>query len=107
MLLARALDATLEIATRSENAMMATTAHEASALQRPAMSEIDVFGLTHPGKVRETNADHFLIASFHRALRVHATSLAGGIGVQETESRGFLLPSPTGSAASPAQRRGA
>ena len=55
------------------------------------MSEIDVFGLTHPGKVRETNADHFLIASFHRALRVHATSLAGGIGVQETESRGFLL----------------
>jgi len=71
--------------------MMATTAHEASALQRPAMSEIDVFGLTHPGKVRETNADHFLIASFHRALRVHATSLAGGIGAQETESRGFLL----------------
>jgi protein phosphatase len=70
---------------------MTTAAHELSALQRPAMADVDVCGLTHPGKVRQTNADQFLIASFHRALHVHATSISGGIGAQETGSRGFLL----------------
>ena len=58
---------------------------------RPAMSEIDTFGLTHQGKVRSSNNDHFLIASFHRNLRVHHTSIPGGIGNHETGSRGFLL----------------
>jgi serine/threonine protein phosphatase PrpC len=58
---------------------------------RPLTSQIDVFGLTHQGKVREINADAFFIGSFHRSLHVHATSLASGeIGPQETESRGFV-----------------
>ena len=69
---------------------MNTTA-EISAEPRPLMHEIDTFGLTDRGKVRSTNNDHFLIASFHRNLRVHFTSLPGGIGHQETESRGFLF----------------
>src|SRR5688572_3315915 len=55
------------------------------------MQDIDTFGLTHRGKVRTSNNDHFLIASFHRNLRVHFTSIPGGIGHQETESRGFLF----------------
>jgi protein phosphatase len=55
------------------------------------MSEIDTFGLTHQGRVRAANNDHFLIASFHRNLRVHHTSLPGGIDHQETGSRGFLF----------------
>jgi PPM family protein phosphatase len=67
------------------------TIEEITAVPRPAMSEIDTFGLTHRGKVRPTNNDHFLIASFHRNLRVHYTSIPGGIGHQETESRGFLF----------------
>jgi PPM family protein phosphatase len=67
------------------------TIEEITAVPRPAMSEIDTFGLTHRGKVRPTNNDHFLIASFHRNLRVHHTSIPGGIGHQETESRGFLF----------------
>ena len=58
---------------------------------RPMMSEIDTFGLTDRGRVRPTNNDHFLIASFHRKLRVHHTSIPDGIGDVETESRGFLL----------------
>lgn len=58
---------------------------------RPTMAEIDVCGLTHQGLVRTTNADHFLVASFHRTMRVHATSLGDAIGSQETESRGLLL----------------
>jgi len=58
---------------------------------RPLTAQIDVFGLTHQGLVRQTNADHFFIGSFHRSLRVHATSLASGeIGPQESESRGFI-----------------
>ena len=57
--------------------------------QRPATADIDVFGITDRGKVRETNADHFLLGSFHRSLRIHATSLAD-LHPQETESRGFI-----------------
>src|SRR5438309_744906 len=52
---------------------------------------VDMFGVTHPGRVRRTNADHFLVASLHRTLRVHATSLNGGIGPEQSESRGILL----------------
>lgn len=64
---------------------------DVSAEPRPPMSEIDTFGLTHRGKVRPTNNDHFLIASFHRKLRVHHTSVPAGIEDQETQSRGFLF----------------
>ena len=28
----------------------------------PTQADIDVYGLTHPGKVRKNNQDHFLIA---------------------------------------------
>ena len=67
------------------------TVEEVRADPRPVMSEIDTFGLTHRGKVRPTNNDHFLVASFHRKLRVHFTSVPAGIEDQETESRGFLF----------------
>ncbi|HKW12744.1 MAG TPA: PP2C family serine/threonine-protein phosphatase [Gemmatimonadaceae bacterium] len=70
---------------------MNATTHEDIALQRPRLAEIDAFGLTHPGLVRKTNADQFLVASLHRTLHVHATSLNGGLGPEESETRGFLL----------------
>jgi protein phosphatase len=68
-----------------------TTIEETHAVPRPAMSEIDTFGLTDRGRVRSANNDHFLIASFHRKLRVHHTSIPDGIQDHETESRGFLF----------------
>jgi protein phosphatase len=68
-----------------------TTIEDTRVASRPTMSEIDTFGLTDRGRVRPVNNDHFLIASFHRNLRVHYTSIPGGIGHQETESRGFLF----------------
>jgi len=37
--------------------------------------EIDVYGLTHPGKVREVNQDQFLICSLRRQLDVLFSSL--------------------------------
>jgi serine/threonine protein phosphatase PrpC len=70
---------------------MKTATQEETALQRPTLAEVDAFGLTHPGLVRRTNADHFLVASLHRTLHVHATSIGTDLGPQETESRGFLL----------------
>jgi serine/threonine protein phosphatase PrpC len=70
---------------------MNTATHDETALQRPTIAETDAFGLTHIGLVRRTNADHFLVASFHRTLHVHGTTLSDGIGPEETESRGLLL----------------
>lgn len=41
----------------------------------PRDDEIDVFGATHIGKVRQDNQDQFLIASYHKLVNVMATSL--------------------------------
>ena len=43
---------------------------------RPNDSQLDLFGLTHPGKVRAENQDHFLVATVHPEVVVHGTSLA-------------------------------
>lgn len=43
---------------------------------RPRDDELDVFGVTHVGKVRADNQDHFLFCTVHKALRVVTTSLA-------------------------------
>jgi len=50
--------------------------------------EIDLFGLTHPGKVRAENQDHFLAATVHPEVLVHATSLPD---VDELPLRGERL----------------
>ena len=44
-------------------------------LRKPTDDELDVYGLTHPGKVRKTNQDHFLICSLRKQMLVHLTSL--------------------------------
>jgi protein phosphatase len=58
---------------------------------RPELADIDVFGLTDVGRVRKVNADHFLIASFHRAIIVHGTSLTEDLGPTQTQNRGFMM----------------
>jgi protein phosphatase len=47
---------------------------------RPRDDELDLFGLTHPGKVRKENQDHFLLCTVHPQVVIHGTSLP------ETES---------------------
>ncbi len=42
---------------------------------RPRDDELDLFGLTHVGKVRKTNQDHFLLCTVHPQVMMHATSL--------------------------------
>jgi protein phosphatase len=64
--------------------------------------DVDAFGLTHAGKRRAENQDHFLIASLHKLLKVHQSSLpADGITQVVTESRGFLFVVADGVAGRP------
>jgi protein phosphatase len=42
---------------------------------KPRDDELDLFGLTHVGKVRKSNQDHFLLCTVHPQVVVHATSL--------------------------------
>lgn len=59
---------------------------------KPLLSQVDVYGCTHRGLVRETNADHFLVASFHRAILVHAASVpADSLPAFSPDSRGFVF----------------
>lgn len=59
--------------------------------RRPRDDEIDVYGLTHPGKVRRTNQDHFLIGSLHKHLEVLHTSLpSGNVVPRDAERLAFL-----------------
>jgi protein phosphatase len=46
-----------------------------SNARKPRDEEIDVHGLTHAGKVRAENQDHFLLASIHKRVQVIATNL--------------------------------
>jgi serine/threonine protein phosphatase PrpC len=52
-----------------------TEKSESSAPRKPRDEEIDVWGLTHRGKVRATNEDHFLLGSLRKHLDILATSL--------------------------------
>ena len=52
-----------------------TTATPAAPERKPLDEEIDVYGLTHPGKVRTENQDHFLICALTKQMVVHQTSL--------------------------------
>lgn len=63
-----------------------------SGRARPVTADVDCFGLTHQGKVRQKNDDHFLIASLHKLMRVHLTSLPNPDAMPlVSESRGFLF----------------
>ena len=42
---------------------------------KPRDNEIDVFGLSHPGKMRSENQDHFLLATIHKRVQVIQTHL--------------------------------
>src|SRR5881394_2205734 len=58
----------------------------------PASTIFDVFGLTERGRVRTENQDQFLIASLHKLLRVHQSSMPPeDITTLVSESRGYIL----------------
>lgn len=43
--------------------------------ERPRDDELDLYGLTHPGRIREENQDHFLLCTVHPQVVIHGTSL--------------------------------
>ena len=51
------------------------TATAAGGERKPFDEEIDVYGLTHTGKVRPDNQDHFLICALRKQMVVNQTSL--------------------------------
>ena len=62
-----------------------------SAKKKPTDDQIDFYGVTHQGKVREDNQDHFLIASLHKRMDVHQTSLPDpGRAYAEAERLAYL-----------------
>lgn len=64
---------------------------ESSTPRKPLDEEIDVWGLTHPGKVRKTNEDHFLLGSLRKHLDIKATSLPEAEQLRASNERaGFI-----------------
>jgi protein phosphatase len=58
---------------------------------KPRDDEIDVHGLTHVGKVRKDNQDHFLICSLKKHLQIYDTSLPlSELQSPETDRLAFL-----------------
>jgi serine/threonine protein phosphatase PrpC len=58
--------------------------------RKPRDDELDVFGLTHTGKVRENNQDHFLIAALRKRIEVQLTSLPASDSLAGNERLAFL-----------------
>lgn len=54
---------------------MVSTQEVAVSVVRPRDDELDLFGLTHPGRVRTSNQDQFLLCTVHPQVVVHGTSL--------------------------------
>jgi serine/threonine protein phosphatase PrpC len=59
--------------------------------RKPRDDEIDVHGLTHVGRVRSENQDHFLLATVHKRVDVIATNLATEAHLPAREQRVAFL----------------
>ena len=59
--------------------------------RKPREDEIDIHGVTHPGRVRKDNQDHFLVCSLRKELIVRLSSIPGAEGLRsESERLAFL-----------------
>jgi len=58
----------------------ATTITE-TTVARPTDDELDLFGITHRGKVRSENQDQFLVCTVHPQVVIHGTSLPNAEGL--------------------------
>lgn len=54
------------------------------------VTSLDVYGLTHPGKVRSNNEDHFLVCALERRIQVYHTSLPDTSLIAPSEGLAFL-----------------
>lgn len=58
---------------------------------KPRNEELDFHGLTHAGRVRGDNQDHFLICSLQRRVEIHATSLPEAGSIAAADPRAAFL----------------
>lgn len=65
----------------------------AAPMRRPRDDELDVFGLTHPGKVRTENQDHFLVGSLRGRLNIRMSSLPSShmLPIEEERVASFMM----------------
>ncbi len=69
-----------------------TAATVVGPARKPRDDEIDVFGLTHTGKIRKENQDHFLICALKKQMAVRQTSLPNLHSITaEPERLAFLM----------------
>lgn len=62
-----------------------------TAERKPLDREVDVYGLTHPGRVRRENQDHFLVCALRKHVDILESSLAdAGAWLAPLERFGFL-----------------
>lgn len=54
---------------------MESVSEVGSPVVRPRDDELDLFGITHTGRVRSSNQDQFLLCTVHPQVVVHGTSL--------------------------------
>jgi serine/threonine protein phosphatase PrpC len=66
-------------------------AADAATNRKPRDDELDVYGLTHPGLVRQENQDHFLICSLRKDVVVHRSSLPDLGGLARPQERVAFL----------------
>jgi len=58
----------------------------------PRQSDVDAFGLTHPGKMRPANADQFLIVTLHKTTQVQSSSLPTALAkTQTSDARAYIF----------------
>ena len=55
--------------------------------RKPRDDELDTFGVSHKGKVRQENQDHFLLATVHKRVNVIATNLGTQSHLPSREQR--------------------
>lgn len=64
----------------------------AAGAQRPTRKDVDIFGMCHVGLVRTQNQDHFLVATLHKAMQIHQTTLPhDGLGSLVSGARGYVF----------------
>src|SRR5258706_10307798 len=67
----------IEASTRGNGPMPATgiDLNSTAEIRRPRDEERDLFGVTHRGKVRKENQDHFLLCTVYPQVEIDSTSL--------------------------------
>jgi serine/threonine protein phosphatase PrpC len=67
--------------------MPAPNTADTPVTRKPREDEIDVHGVTHPGKVRKDNQDHFVLCSLRKQLVLRFSSIPDAAGLMAESER--------------------